>query len=338
MFDVKKIKLFLILIGVLGIPFFVQAQEVRNIIFPVDGPNSFEDTFGAPRSGGRTHIGTDIIADKMTPLVAVTNGYISYLTENEPDWGYSLTIKDNEGYEYKYLHINNDTPGTDDGEGGRLYSFAPTIKRDVEVVAGQFIGYVGDSGNAESTVSHLHFELWTPQKEVVNSYPSLITAQTGGIPGWNYLFENNLELDDKNNDVKQLQQYLNVNGFLISSSGAGAPGNETTYFGPATKAALIAFQEKYNINPAAGYFGPTTRTLINLAFSNIEDPISGIQAGWLIKNKKYAEVFYVDSLLTLHWVVNEAVALKRFGDAWNQDIKEYDDLGIFNLKFGDNLN
>ena len=60
-------------------------------------------------------------------------------------------------------------------------------------------------------------------------------------------------------DVKALQVYLNTHGYVIASSGAGSPGNETTKFGGATKAALIKFQKANGITPAAGYFGPKTR-------------------------------------------------------------------------------
>jgi peptidoglycan hydrolase-like protein with peptidoglycan-binding domain len=49
------------------------------------------------------------------------------------------------------------------------------------------------------------------------------------------------------------------NSFVITTSGAGSPGNETTYFGNLTKQALIRFQQKYNITPAVGYFGTITR-------------------------------------------------------------------------------
>ncbi len=51
-----------------------------------------------------------------------------------------------------------------------------------------------------------------------------------------------------------------------------------------------------------------------------------LQNGWLIKNKKYAEVFSVDNNLCLHWIINEKVALKNFGITWNYEgnIKEFD--------------
>lgn len=62
-----------------------------------------------------------------------------------------------------------------------------------------------------------------------------------------------------------------------------------------------------------------------------------IQPGWLIKNIDNTEVFYVESDLSLRWVVNEQAAVEHFGVAWNQDIKEYADLSTFGLTFGSDL-
>jgi hypothetical protein len=69
-----------------------------------------------------------------------------------------------------------------------------------------------------------------------------------------------LQAGSSGSDVKMLQQILNMwPETMISASGAGSPGNETMTFGPATKAAVIKFQMKYGITPAAGYAGAKTR-------------------------------------------------------------------------------
>jgi peptidoglycan hydrolase-like protein with peptidoglycan-binding domain len=65
------------------------------------------------------------------------------------------------------------------------------------------------------------------------------------------------------NDVKELQKYLNSNGFLVDTTGVGSPGRENTYFGKLTKQALIRFQKANKIFPAVGYFGPVTRKILN---------------------------------------------------------------------------
>jgi len=64
-------------------------------------------------------------------------------------------------------------------------------------------------------------------------------------------------------DVMRLQQFLNNQGYFIAATGAGSPGNETTYFGPATQSALMKFQKAKNISPSTGYFGSLTRNLIS---------------------------------------------------------------------------
>ena len=145
------------------------AAEVYPIVFPVDGPNSYTDTWGAARSGGRTHEGTDIMASKMTPVVAAADGVVGWQATN----CCAMELVHDDGYRSWYIHLNNDTPGTDDGQG---WGFAPGIVHGARVQAGQLIGYVGDSGNAESTRPHLHFELRYSNGVAFNSYHSLLAA------------------------------------------------------------------------------------------------------------------------------------------------------------------
>lgn len=76
-------------------------------------------------------------------------------------------------------------------------------------------------------------------------------------------FTKNLKTGNRSEDVKNLQKFLNTNGFTIATTGAGSPGNETTFFGALTRSALIKFQKSKNIQPWVGYFGPITRAYIN---------------------------------------------------------------------------
>ncbi len=76
-------------------------------------------------------------------------------------------------------------------------------------------------------------------------------------------FKKDLKLGQTNTDIKELQKYLNSNGYIISKSGVGSKGKETNYFGSATKAALIKFQKAKKITPASGLFGPMTRKVVN---------------------------------------------------------------------------
>src|SRR3989344_1899663 len=136
---------------------------VRPIVFPVVGTSSFQNDFADPRANGaRTHLGVDIITAKMTPVVAAVDGTVTYAVYPQASWGYSISIRDTDGYQYRYLHLNNDTPGTDDGKGGEANAYASGIRRGAKVTKGQLIGWAGDSANAEATVSHLHFELRDP--------------------------------------------------------------------------------------------------------------------------------------------------------------------------------
>ncbi len=153
------------------------ADTARSIVFPVQGGATYRNDYGEPRTGGRTHEGNDLMAGKMRPLLAVADGTISFLTVNEATWGWSLTIVDSEGYKYNYLHINNDSPGTDDGLGGYNNAFFAGIQLGSRVIKGQQVAFVGDSGNAETTAPHLHFEIREPGSDTpINPYASLQAA------------------------------------------------------------------------------------------------------------------------------------------------------------------
>jgi methionine-rich copper-binding protein CopC len=80
--------------------------------------------------------------------------------------------------------------------------------------------------------------------------------------GVNHKFENDLKLGAMGKDVQKLQQYLNRHGFELANSGIGSIGQETEYFGPLTKKALVNFQIVNNL-PAYGFFGPMTRCIVN---------------------------------------------------------------------------
>lgn len=134
-------------------------SEFRFEYFPhVDETVEFNNDWGASRSGGRSHKGTDVFSEKMTPVVAVADGFVERV-RNGPRSGYYVWIRHSDGFETWYMHLNNDTPGTDDGRGGDEFAIAPGIERGAFVQAGQIIAWVGDSGNAEPTRSHTHFEL-----------------------------------------------------------------------------------------------------------------------------------------------------------------------------------
>jgi murein DD-endopeptidase MepM/ murein hydrolase activator NlpD len=144
-------------------------------VFPHDTTAvNFWDSWGARRSGGRRHQGTDIMSPRGTEVVAVADGVIEEMGKARLS-GYFIRIDHGDGWTTTYMHLNNDTFGTDDGEGGTWTAFYPTLTEGQEVEAGQVIGYVGDSGNAEGTQPHTHFEVkYDGQK--LNPYPFLKDA------------------------------------------------------------------------------------------------------------------------------------------------------------------
>ena len=134
----------------------------------------FSDTWGASRSGGRGHTGTDIMSPKGSWVVAVDDGIVERLDWNRLS-GWNIMIRHADGWTSHYLHLNNDSLGTDDGEGGPEAAFVEGLEEGSFVKAGDIIGFVGDSGNAEHTGSHTHFELHVDGKKV-DPYPFLEEA------------------------------------------------------------------------------------------------------------------------------------------------------------------
>lgn len=174
-------------------------EQVVDLTFPVSGGASYSNDYHANRgSGTRRHQSTDLFGDKLQHVHAAVGGTVLRITgidEPMPSWGYQLVIAGDDGREYGYVHLNNDSPGSDDGQGGPELAYAPGIRKGVRVERGQWIGYLGDSGNAETTPPHLHFQISDPELEDprltdapyqqgrVNPYFSLEAARLrGDIP------------------------------------------------------------------------------------------------------------------------------------------------------------
>lgn len=141
------------------------AEVVRDICFPVEGGPSavhWTDTFGAPRGGGtRSHEGQDLMGRKGTVLLSAVDGWVREIV-HQNDKGNRVVVQDDEGWFYVYLHVNNDTPGTDDGQATFEQAFVAGLQVGQRVSRCQPIAYMGDSGNAEDAGSHLHFEIREP--------------------------------------------------------------------------------------------------------------------------------------------------------------------------------
>jgi hypothetical protein len=144
-------------------------------VFPVVGPYRYTNDFGDARAQG-SHEGNDILAPKRSPVVAVEDGKIKFWTTSARA-GCMLYLYGASGTTYLYIHLNNDVTMANDNRGKCVAggSYWPGLKNGARVVAGQAIGFVGDSGDADGT-PHLHFEVHPHDGGATNPFPYLNRA------------------------------------------------------------------------------------------------------------------------------------------------------------------
>jgi hypothetical protein len=142
------------------------------LIFPVVGGASYTDDFGAPRPQG-SHEGNDLMGARNTPVVAVEDGVIETHVSGRGGLMLYLHTKTRE---FVYIHLSNDRTAEEDNTGGPATAFAPGIRDGVRVHAGQHIGYLGNSGDADGGVPHLHFEERTLDGQALDPYRRLRAA------------------------------------------------------------------------------------------------------------------------------------------------------------------
>jgi len=112
-------------------------------VFPVFGPSSYVDAFGAPRPGVVYHHGDDIFGQLGQPLVACATGTV-FSVGWEKLGGWRLWLLDARGNQFYYAHLS---------------AFSTLAVNGAHVKAGQVIGFMGQTGDAETTPVHLHFEI-----------------------------------------------------------------------------------------------------------------------------------------------------------------------------------
>lgn len=243
------------------------SDSIQDLKIPVLGIKvaSLVDSWGDARSNGRSHEGIDILAPRGTPIISPTKAVVSQIGYGANGGNYVYTINPG-GERFYYAHLD---------------SYAEGLVKGKVLEAGDVIGHVGNTGNASGGPTHLHFGIY--KNGASNPYPRItvnwtseeLTAIKANMSGISVsvgeaaktdavgsLFVRNLTLGSQGEDVRKLQQFLNARGAVVARSGLGSPGNETTYFGPATKAALAVYQAKKSISPSSGYFGPLTRAAI----------------------------------------------------------------------------
>jgi len=157
-------------------------------VFPVYGPHSFIDTFGAFRGdvSGDWHHGDDIFASLGAPVLACSDGTVFSVGWNNVG-GNRLWLRDGQGNEFYYAHLS---------------AYSPAARNGSHVKAGEVIGFVGNTGDAEGGAYHLHFEVhpvaylalgydgavdptpylkaWQEQKDL---YLAQVAGYLGGVTG-----------------------------------------------------------------------------------------------------------------------------------------------------------
>ena len=122
---------------------------VTDFTCPVRGPMTFTDSWGAPRSGGRSHAGTDIMNPSGTPNVAVVSG--SFETHHSGAGGLAVYLHGDDGHTYYYAHLSR------------------IVGPDRRVAQGEVVALTGSTGNARAP--HTHFEFHPNGGRAVNPYP-----------------------------------------------------------------------------------------------------------------------------------------------------------------------
>jgi murein DD-endopeptidase MepM/ murein hydrolase activator NlpD len=163
------------------IPFGIQPKlTAGRYVFPIYGQASYGDSFGAPRANTGWHHGEDIFAPLGAPVLAVADGIVYSVGWNDVG-GLRLWLQDRAGNEFYYAHLS---------------AFSPLAVDGAQVRAGDVLGFNGNTGDAEHTPYHLHFEIhpasliYKGYDGVVAPYPylnawqRLVDLSLTAVSGW----------------------------------------------------------------------------------------------------------------------------------------------------------
>lgn len=115
------------------------------------------------------------------------------------------------------------------------------------------------------TVEELQAQIQALLAQIATLQSQLAALQGSPAGGYTCTFTRPLGPGDSGDDVKCLQQSMNALGFQVAASGPGSPGNETTFYGPLTQAAVKKWQDAVGVVYGAwgGYFGPISQAKYN---------------------------------------------------------------------------
>ena len=153
----------------------------KQIVFPVIGAARLTNSFGDARGQG-AHQGEDIMSVRRALAVAAESGRVKFYAGSGRA-GCMLYLYGDTGWKYLYVHLNNDLTNGNDNRGGCVHgvAFPKGLKDGQRVRAGQPVGLVGDSGDANGAEPHLHFEMHPGNGAAVNPFKHLNRA-------WRLLF------------------------------------------------------------------------------------------------------------------------------------------------------
>lgn len=322
-------------IGITATVVFAAETEIRAITFPTERTVTFTDDFGDARSA-HLHEANDLIGKKMMPLYAAVDGRVRSINDPEESWGYAVTIQDEDGYTYHYLHINNDTPGTDDGNGGIEYAYAPGIVRGATVTKGQLIGWMGDSGNAENISAHLHFEIRMPDRTAINPYESLMAA-FNRVPVYDFnpsiASSTNIDINtDKGLVATEGETAPCESGALVKSTSTSA-----VYYCGANGKRYVFPNDRIYFTWYKDFKSVKTITAEQLADIPLGGNVTYRPGAKMVKVESVPNVYAVDKGGVLRWITTPTIATALYGKDW---AKQVDDLSIAffgNYKMGENI-
>jgi hypothetical protein len=230
------------------------------------------------------HKGIDIFAPKGTPVVSCVSGVVDKIRKNSKVGGNTITIRDNNGLNFYYAHMD---------------TLNPQIKKGDFISSGILIGTVGDSGNAKGTYPHLHFSIydkrgynrgnidpWPFLKNTMGSTSTLSIIEPGELKGKDtekilkdidvYNLPSSVKISDilKNKDnrdliskgskgqgVEEFQKILVDLGYDLGDFGPNKDGVDGK-FGPKTQSAIKKFQSDNGLK-VDGIIGIETATALS---------------------------------------------------------------------------